>query len=115
MSNSTVRGARTQRPPRPPARSIRLLHHPATGCGLVRITVGDLVTDYFLDELDPKGFGRRSFALRKVTAAEGAPDAIYRVLLGGPYGNSCNCPGHAEHNTCKHADGLAQLDARNVL
>src|SRR5262249_25655201 len=103
MSTTTATAPARQRKPCPkPARSIRLCLTPFEGTpGVVRITVGNQPTDYFLTEL-PADFGR-GFRVEKV-----GTDDRYAVNLDGER-HCCDCKGFARWQRCKHADGLAAL------
>ena len=96
-----------QRKPRPrPARSLALLVRPtATSAGVLRLTVGKLVTDYVVLPV-PSDFGR-AFRLAKVAE----PHDGYSVCIDGA-GSLCDCKGHGstrDGSPCKHVAALAKL------
>ena len=91
-----------------PARSIRLALSPCgDNPGVVTITVGKQAADYFLTEL-PADFGR-GFRVEKVGGEE-----AYHVSLDGD-ARTCECKGFTRWGQCKHADGLAALQAAGRL
>jgi hypothetical protein len=96
---------------RKPERGIRLEVRPEGYCsGIVRITVGEEHTDYFLYPL-VTDFGR-GFRLEKVDPI--ADRTAYAVNIDGDR-RTCDCQGFARWSHCKHADGLAALIAAGRL
>ena len=94
-----------QRKPRPkPARKIRLCLPPApSGWGVVEITIGRKVDNYFLRRIG-SDFGD-GFRLEKFSGQGGES---YDVHLSDQ-GHQCECLGFLRHGRCKHVAGLAKL------
>jgi hypothetical protein len=105
----------TSKPRKPrtkPVRKIRLvLPMNEQGMnGIVRITSGKLVDEYFLDQLTTD-FGE-GYELTKRTYGE--EDTRYHINLAFE-NNTCDCKGHLQHGHCKHVDGLIALKQAGKL
>jgi hypothetical protein len=93
-----------------PNRTLRL--YPGTPA-LLEMAVGNDCFSYWLRPI-PAAEGQ-GFQLRKMLQDGGE---AYHVLLHGPHGHSCECPGHLRwgHRTvCKHVAGLLALIAEGKL
>jgi hypothetical protein len=89
-----------------PQRFVGLLVKPGDNfAGVVRITVGKLVTDYSLLEI-PSDLGGRGFRLDKLGDLSGES---YLCLVGSPHDDSCTCRGYSKWSHCKHSEALAAL------
>jgi hypothetical protein len=100
------------RKPRPkPARSIRWLTVPISPkkpYAAVRITVGQLVTEYFVTEIGAAE--GRGFELEKIDhAPTGQPTGRYHLNLLPDGRHTCDCLGHTHCGHCKHVEGLQAL------
>jgi hypothetical protein len=98
------------KPKKPVKRSIRLGLAPhEAGPGLVTITCGKTVADYYLRPL-ASDFGQ-GFELEKFSH-QGSE--TYHVNLNGRESH-CECKGFLRHGHCKHIDGLQALLAAGQL
>jgi hypothetical protein len=98
------------RPRVKPERRIKLSLKPFDGApGVVQITVGKDIADYFLSTV-PADFGT-GFKLEKIGGSE-----TYHVnLAADPKEHSCECKGFGRWAHCKHVDGLAALQRAGRL
>jgi hypothetical protein len=108
MSTITPTAPARQRKPRI-ARTLRYFDGTP---GLLELTVGGVVQDYYLTEI-AADWGR-AFEVRK-PLPEGT---VYHVHLDADMGDTCDCPGHLRwgHRTvCKHLSAVRALLAQGRL
>jgi hypothetical protein len=111
MTTAKTATAPKPRQPRPkPARFASWLRRRADGSGVLSLTVGKLVNDYFVNPL-PADWGT-AFRLEKFGSQGGE---VYLVNLDRQSGrHSCDCPGGTYHGHCKHVEALLVLTAQEV-
>jgi hypothetical protein len=97
-----------------PERRVRLCLAPAAGRpGVIRLTVGTEVCDYFVQPVRAD-FGRAFQVVKIDLMADGG--AYHVNVGGGPHnGHLCTCKGFERWGHCKHCDSLAALVRRGLI
>jgi hypothetical protein len=74
---------------------------------IVRIQVGKKADLYAVYPIVCQ-IGGSGYTVEKLDPASQEPVEVYHVRIDGAT-RACDCKGHARHQHCKHADGLAKL------